>query len=290
MGATAGHQAGFYHAQVCYRDSVNGYPTGTTANWAAASNGTTTHAYRLIKPVSATALAPTYETAEFRGGQEWLGSYDLGLSGAGVFELTLSAHDDTFHSMITSTSVDTTIASSYSVTAPNVGLQRPPQMFLILSVGYQKTDGTNWYMHYAYSNVQIRRGSIGAAGMAGGENPNPLTYTVRVSRSTRTIFGYLFSGTTLGVTNNSDISVEYKTEYPISVSTYKDDASATSFVVGYRPVDSEHAGAVNSFTKQGAINHANVSGFSTTTGATTHTAGTAADTWVVVYPTNFVAI
>ena len=290
MAATKGHLAGFYEAQICYRDTVNGYPTGTTANWAGASNGTVTHAYRLFKPVSASALAPTYDTAEFRGGQGWLGSVDLGLSTIGTFEMTLSGHDDTFHSIVSGSSVDTTIASSYSVTAPNVGLQRPPQLYLILTVGYQKEDGTNWFMHYGYSNVQIRRGSYGQANMSGGENPNPLTYTVRVSKSSRTMFGYPFSSTTLAVTDNSDIGVEYKTENRISISTYKDDGAATSFVVGYRPINSENAGAVNSFTKNGAINHTGVSGFSTTTGATTHTAGTAADTWVVVYDTNFVAI
>lgn len=289
MAAGAGHLAGFYHAQVCFRDS-NGYPMGTDTTPNAVSNGATTHAYKLTGPVSATAPSPTREIATFRGGMNVLGQLGLGTSDFGTFDITLSAYDEVFESYVSGATNDATnFGTSHIASTPNTMNAALPQVILILTAAWQDTSGTNRFMHWIYLNVQIYPSLVGL-NQDGGVNPNAPTYTVVPSTSTRSITGQLFSATAMAIQDNKDVVMRLRTDDPIAVTTYIDDASATSFVVGYRPVNSEHAGAVNMFFKNGTINHANVSAFDTTTGATTHTAGSAADIWVAVYTTRFVAI
>lgn len=286
---TAGHIAGFYHAQFSLRSSA-GYPVGTVADPETIANGTTSHAHKLIAPVETTAFTVTREAATFRGGQKVLGRYDLGVSDVGSFDITLSAFDETFHTLITGSARDTTIASANSVTTPNINKTSPPQGMLLLTLGYQTTAGVNKYITYGYHNVQITEAEAGAASQAGGENPNPLRYTVTVSSAERTFFGMLYSATTLGATDNADFYARYITAAPVGLTYFKADASDTEFILGYRPVASEHAGARNVFTEDGVSAHASVSGVSTTTGAVTISSATGGEEWVSVYETNFVAI
>lgn len=293
MAATRGHIAGVYHAQICKR-SGSGYPHGTAADPDTVANGTVMSAYKLLGAVSATAPAPTYETAEFFGGQTYLGSADLGATAFGAFEITLSAHDDTFHALVTNTAVDTTIASANSVTAYNAGLTSPPQLFLILTLGYQKEDGTNWHIHYIYNNVQIRPGNLGSASNSGGTNPNPNTYSVRIARSARTIFGYLYEDTTLAVADDLDIMTVYKSQRPIHVVSFIGDGTVGTtggdeLPLPYLPVSSDATGALrNVITKDGALQAATT--VATATGLVTYTTISANATEnVLVYETNFVS-
>ncbi len=283
---TVGHIAGFYHALWMYRDE-NGYPAGIEADLTAAANGTTTHARKLPGPVEATAMQVTREQATFRGGQKILGKRQLGVSEISPFDLTLAAYDPVWHAMISRNAVDTAIASANVVSAPNLGEGDPPQGMLLLEVGYTTEDNVNKYLTYAYHNVQISPSSMGSASQQGGENPNPLQYTVTPQSADRTFFGLPFSATDLAVVENNDYFVEYETLKPISVTTYKAAGAATTFTLGYLPVSGEHAGARNVFTKNGAQAHSDVSGLSTSTGAVTIGAATAADIWIAVFETLF---
>lgn len=283
-----GHIAGFYHAQFALRNS-SGYACGTVADPETIANDTTMHAYKLTAPVEATALSFPREAALFRGGQQILGRRMLGITDVSSFDITLSAFDETFHALITGSSVDSTIATANTVTAGNANLADPPQGILLLTLGFQTTTGTNKYITYGYPNVQIAEASAGAGSQAGGENPNPSRYTVTVSSSTRTFFGLLYSATTLGAENNADFMMRYITTKPVALTSFKADTSDTSFILGYRPV-SEHAGARNVFTLNGAQNHAGVSGVDATTGAVTISSATASDWHQVVYETDFIAI
>lgn len=281
---TAGHIAGFYHALFCLRDA-DGYPTGTARELA---NGETTHAHKLIAPVEASALTLERESATFRGGQQILGRRQLGISEIGAFEITLSAFDEAFHALITGSAVDTSIASANSVTTPNALHADPPQGMLLLTLGFQTTAGVNKYITYAYPNVQISEAAAGAASQDGGENPLPTRYTVTVSGAERTFFGLPYSATDLGAA--SDLFVRYVTAKPISVTTFKAAAGATSFTLGCRPVSGEHAGARNVWTKNGVSAHSEVTGVNTTTGAVTINAANAGDVFVSVFETEFQAI
>lgn len=289
MAAGAGHLAGFFDAQISFRNT-NGYPMGQDTTPNSVSNGAVAHAYKITGPVAATAPSPTREIATFRGGMVTLGQRGLGTSDFGTFDFTTSAYDEVLEAFISGATNDATNFGTANIaSAPNTNNASLPQFHLCLSSGWQDASGTNKYMHWFYPNVQIYPALI-SANQDGGVNPGAVTYTVVPSSSTRTTAGYLFSATGMAITDNADVVWRLRTDNRISWTTYIDDGSATSFVVGYRPTNSENAGAVNVFTKQGVTNHANVAAFSTTTGATTHTAGTAADVWVVIYETAFVAI
>ncbi len=286
---TAGHIAGFYHAQFSLRNSA-GYPVGVVADPENIAAGTTSHAHKLVGPVEATAFTITRDAATFRGGQKVLGRRQLGVSDVGSFDITLSAFDETFHTLITGSSANTTLATANSITTPNVNEADPPQGMLLLTLGYQTTSGTNKYITYGYHNVQISEAEAGAATQNGGENPNPLRYTVTVSTAERTFFGIEYADLSLGATDDSDFFLRYVTAKPIGLTYFKADASDTEFIIGYRPVVNEHAGARNVFSEDGVSAHASVSGVSTTTGAVTISSATGGEQWVSIFETDFVAI
>lgn len=286
--ASAGHISGFYHAQIAFRDSA-GYPMGQDSSPDTVTDGETKHAYKLTGPVEATAPTPTREIATFRGGQKVLGQRATGVTDFGTFDLTLSAYDETFNAYISGSTVDVTTASELAQTAPNTLNPDPPQLFLLLTMGFQDTAGTNKFITYIYPNVQIYPAVAGIT-QAGGENPNALTYTVVPSISTRSASGHLFSALGLNLTDNREIVYAVRYNAPVSITTYIQAAAATSFVLGYRPVSNDAGGTINVFTTNGVTSHANVSGVDTTTGVVTITAATASDKWVALYPTNFVAI
>lgn len=289
MAAGAGHLAGFYHAQLMFRDS-NGYPMGTDSTPNSVSNGAVTHAYKLTGPISASAPSPTREIATFRGGMVTLGQRGLGTSDFGTFDFTLSAEDEVLEAYAGGSSNDTTNFGTANVAgAPNTMNANLPQFHLCLTTGWQDVSGTNRFMHWLYPNVQLYPPGF-AITQDGGVNPNPAAWTVVPSASARTTHGYLFSATTMALSENKDIVYRWRTDNPVSFTTYIDDSSATSFVLGYRPTNSENAGAVNVITKAGVISHDQVSNVNATTGALTITAGSAGAIWVVAYETNFVAI
>lgn len=289
MAAGAGHLAGFYYAQIMFRDS-EGYPMGNLATPNSPVNGTAYHAYKLTGPVSCTAPAPTRELATFRGGMAILGQRALGTTDFGTFEMVLSAYDEVFEAYVSGASNDTTNGGSANVLgAPNTENINLPQFHLVLTAGWQDSSGTNRFMHWMYPNVQIYPAQVSVT-QDGGTNPNAVTYTVVPSTSTRTTLGYLFSATSVAVTNSRDVVTRWRTDYPVSFTTYVDDGESTSFAVGYRPAVGDHDGSNNVFTTEGVDANSSVSGFSTTTGATTHTPSSAGNKWVVAYATNFVAI
>lgn len=291
MAATAseGHISGIYVAQFMMRDS-DGYPMGDLATPDSPVNGTAYHSYILQGPVSATAPNVTRETAEFRGGMKQRGQRALGISGYGTFDITLSSYDEKLHELITGASGDTTSFGTENYAgADNSQNVDPPQMMLALTAGFQIVGGANQYMTWIYPNVQIAPPQVSLS-QDGGTNPNPLTYTVTPTTSLRTAHGYLFSGTTFGVSDDMDIVYKWRTGYQVAFTTYVDDGTATTIATGYRPATADHDGSRNVFTKNGADANAAVSGFSATTGATTHTAGSAGDKWVIAYMTSYVSI
>lgn len=287
--ASAGMIAGFYRAWVAYRNS-SGYPMGQDASPNTVSNGEVKHPYLIPGMVDVGAPTPTRAIAQRRAGQVVTGQKALGTTDLGNFSFTLADYDETFHNMVTGATIDTALATDVAITAPNALNPDPPSLVLGLSMGFQRVDGTDEYLTWIYGNVQITAPAGVGATQNDGVNPNPLQYTVIPRSTTRTPMGYLYSATALAVYNNADIAVGLRYTYPFCLSTYIDDGSATTFAVGYRPVSSDNAGVVNMFTKNGVQNHTGVSGFSVTTGATTHTAGSAADIWVATYATNYVAI
>jgi hypothetical protein len=286
--ATAGHIAGFYHAQIAFRSST-GYPMGVDSTPDVIVAAETKHAYKLTGPVEVTAPQVTREIATFRGGQVILGQRAMGVSDFGTFDMTLSAFDEVFNAYVGGSTVDVSTTTDLAQYAPNSLNPALPQFFLLLTMGFQDTSGTNKYVTYVYPNVQISPAVTGAT-QDGGENPGAVTYTVTPSASTRAASGHLFSAMGMTVTDNKEIVYAIRYNYPVSITTYIQETAATSFTLGYRPISDEHAGAINSFTTNGATTHSNVSAVNVATGAVTITAATASDIWVALYPTSFTAI
>lgn len=289
MAASTGHFAGFLYAQVMFRNS-SGYPMGADSSPNSVSNGDEKHAYKLTGTVTADIPQPTRNIATFYGGQGILGQLDLGVSDFGSFNLQLSAYDETFTGYITGTTPDVTnVGTNNVLTAMNSTKTNLPQFTLALTTYFQTIDGTNRYATLIFPSVTIAP-AFPSLTQDAGTNPQALTYVVTPTTSTRSPFGYNNSSLSLGLQDNKDIMYVWRTDYPVTCSTYIDDGSDTDFLVGYRPAVNEHAGASNVFTKNGAVNHTNVSDFDTTTGVATITAGSAADVWIVWYMTNWVSI
>jgi hypothetical protein len=288
MTALKGFLPGFYDLWIATRSQA-GYPMGQQADPENVSNGTATHAYRVNHPISAAALAPTYEEATARAGMKVKGKRPLGISDYGNINITLSHEDEMFNQLIGKSALDEATVSGWNLTSSNIHLVDPPDLVVGLVKGFTTDDNEQFYQTLIYHNAQIRGGHAGA-NQSGGENPNPLEYNILLNTSPRTALGYLFSATGLNVVDDSDIDLKIVAQNPVTLTTYVDDGIATSFAVGYRPVSSAVDGSRNSFTQNGADSSGDVSAFSTTTGATTHTAGTAADIWVAAYETQWVAI
>lgn len=285
--ATSGHVAGFYHAQIAFRNA-SGYPMGSDSTPDDVTNGETKHAYKLTGPVSVTAPQVTRELATFRGGQVILGQRAMGVSDFGSFELTLSAYDEQFNAYVSGSTVDTTTITEWAQSAPNSMNAALPQLILLLTAGFQDKDGANKYITYVYPNVQIAPVVPGAS-QDGGENPGALTYTVTPSASTRAVDGRLFSALNLNAAEKKEIVYAIRSDRPLSVTTHI-QAAATSFVLGYRPTSSSTSGDRNSVTRNGANALSSVTSINTTTGAVVFTGGSAGDIWVALYETDFVAI
>lgn len=284
-----GFQFGFYEAQVAFRNS-NGYPMGVQTSPDAVSNGTTTHAYRITGGVSCTAPQASFNRNSARGGMKYYGAVVTGLNDIQGMTLTLAHFDPLLDSYLRGYTVDTTNGGTSNVlTAPNSFRGEPPQMILMLTRGYVSTTGTRKFITYGFSNVTFSPIEPGFSQDA-GENTSPMAYTIELAPSTRTFYGMTLSSTSLVLEDNTEFYQRLETTYRVGLTTYVDDASATSFVVGYRPVTSDNDNTINVFLKNGANAASSVSGFSTTTGATTHTAGTAADIWTALYGTRFTAI
>lgn len=283
-----GWSAGFYLAQWMARDS-NGYPKGVSTTPDSVSNGSTHHAYVLTGPVEATEPTASYDSATAHGGMKQLGRIELGLQDMSPFNLRLTHFDPVFDGYVSGLAPETTNGGTANViTTPNHNRATPPQGILALTSGYQTTAGVNRFRTRFFLNVTMRR-LPGSITQAGGENPQPVTYLVTPSQSLRTPFG-LFSGFSSPPEDNSDYYVDFLSTYRPAITTYIDDGTATSFVVGYRPATSDNDNSINVFSKNGADAASQVSAFSTTTGAATITAGSAGDIWVAVYGTLLRAI
>jgi hypothetical protein len=290
MAATAetGMIAGFYDGWVWFRDS-NGYPMGTLSTPDAPVVNTVYTPFRLPGPVEVTPPTISRETATSKGGQRIRNKRVLGVNDISDFTFTLSDYSETFNAMISGTTVDVTTLTNVATTAPNTGLTEPPQMGIAFAIGYQTDDGDNQTLTFMFHNVQISN-SIPKGSQAGGENPNPLQYTVTPTRSSRTALGHLYSTTALNVTDDKDILSIYRHEYPLFLTTYVANGAATTFTLPYLPISNDATGAAtNSLTKLGAITA--VTSVNIATGVVTLTgAGTTGDIWVAGTPTAFATV
>jgi hypothetical protein len=259
-----------------------GYPIGSFATPNSPVNGTVYPSYIVPGIVSYTPGQPTYEEVHSYAMETLRGKRDLGVTDYGTGQIVLSEYDEMVNKLAGGSAIDTSTATALSMTAPNSNQKTPPRLGLVFTAGATPSDSSENFINILLSNVTLRRAYFGS-NQGTGRNPNNLTYDVLMSTSTRTLLGMLLSATALAVANDTDTEVRIYSPAPLVLSTYIDDASATTRLLSYTPYTTENAGATNIFTKQGVNSHAQVSGISGKT--VTFTAGSAGNIWVDAIPT-----
>ena len=169
--------------------------------------------------------------------------------------------------------------------APNTGNANLNQLILGMSVGIQLDSGENQFLTIVFGNVQIQYPNIGA-GQDSGTNPRPVQLTVIPSRSTRTGWAMLYSGTALALQDDADIVTYVRYTYPMHLATYIDNGSTGGFTLPYLPTSSEASNATNIVLESGV--KSNPTSINTGTGAVAMTAADSGDPWTLLYGTNFV--
>jgi hypothetical protein len=292
LTADPGIILGAFHVQVMKRDA-NGYAKGILADPDTVVANTTSSALHIGSLDAFTAPNPTTEFGTGRGGQKLIGSMALGISSFGTPSITLAAFDETLNAFIKGTTADVTTITGWAMNAANSSQQIFPQLITIVTGKFLNTDTLGeFYLNWVFHNCQWVSASGPNTSQAGGVNPNPLTYNLNLSLSTRNITGKVFSSSTgMSVVDGTDTWTLIRTTWPLAVTTWVANGAATTFILGYRPVYSTvTTGTVdNSFTINGVATAP--TSVSTTTGVVTVAgAGTTGDIHEAVYQTKFVAI
>ena len=283
-----GHIGGRYQLQLAFLDDDN-YPMGTLTTPNSPSNATVYGAYLMESYVSVGAFTPTYNSYTYTVGERTKREVVTGVGGFGSFPLTLSTLDDTFLSYINGTSVNTSDATGWRGSNLNANQDSAPRLMLAISQQFNQDNGSDYYITHFYLNVNIRGGSP-SSNAATGENPNPLEFTVTPSVSNRLPWGQLFSANSnMTAQDDTDLMYSLIANNPIQLTTYVDNAIATTYTLPYKPTSSDTGGATSLFFKEGADYSGSVSGVNTSTGVVTITAGTAADIHVALTETAFVS-
>lgn len=287
LTSTNGFVAGFYSAWIAFRSSA-GYPIGNCITPDAPTINTVYPAFRMKYPVSITPLSATPQFATRFGGQRPRGRRYLGYNDYGTFTLTMDGRDESLDAFVRAYSLDTTWNTSMLMGAGNALLATPPRFILGLSMGFTDTDnGVDYFDTFIWNNVLLAK-PIGEAGSENGNtNPNPLQWTVSPDLSTRTGMGALYSATGLNVIENTDLMIWIRDQYELYQDTYVANGSATTFNTTFKSKSSDATGAAgNVILKNGVITA--VTSISTSTKVVTlAAAGSSADIYNLLYPTQY---
>jgi hypothetical protein len=281
-----------YYLQIAVRDS-NGYPKGTQSSPNSVANDVTMHAYMMDNIIDFTPAQPTFSTFTERGGQKILSQASMGISELGVANMTLSSFDDVFHALITNSAVDVGSPTGWRQSGFNANDTAPLSFFAIFSMKANSRSGstlTTKWNHWIYPNCQIRPAAP-AGSQNDGTNPNPLSYELVPSLSSRHLTGELFSATDMSLEDNSDFFTRIQTNNRITFTSYTATGSANpeTFTTAYKPLTTHATTSDKILTEAGVSD--TITAFSVTTGVlTTATAGAAGNVYVVVFETDFVAV
>lgn len=290
---TSAAQYGMYTVQIATRNS-SGYPTGVQTSPNSVANNTTMTPFVLDTGISFTPPSPTFSTFTERGGQQILSQASMGVSELGTATLELTAFNDALHALITSSVVDTGTPTGWRQVGYNINNVAPLDFIVMLTMKAQVRSGSSTstkFEHWIMPNCQIRP-AIPAGSQNDGVNPNPLSYSIVPSTSSRAaITGELFSATAMALTGNADSLYHIESDNRIHFMSYTATGSANpeTFTAAYKPLTSEATTTDKVLTELGVAD--TITAFSTSTGIlTTATASAAGNMYVLAYETNFVAV
>lgn len=284
--AADGWRAGARRLQIAKRNQA-GYPVGTVADAETIAVNTTMNA-KVIQGLRTFAHPQKTVTRAFdRGDMQIKGQMFLGVEdfGEGTFEV--GGEDEVFDALNNSSGVDVTLATDMAHVPDNSNQVDYPPLFIMSSTRKQLRDGSFWYDNDVYLNTLVRKSTKPGASQEGGESPLPTIYSYVPSVSERLLSGHLFSASTMTVLEDTDTFVKIRSKYPLSWTTFKGNAVATTIQLPYLPVYAGATGAAQNIVTKNGVTTA-VTTISTTTGLVTlAAAGTSGDLFIVLYQTNF---
>jgi len=294
QAATEFNNIAAFYLQIAFRNSA-GYPVGQTIS-GTMSNGATSSAYLVDGLIDLTPGVATNPRVTNQGGQKVISQTPLPANDYGSPTFQLSQRDEQLEAYLSDSLLDVSYNSEWMMRGANVTQEDFPNLMAILSVqGTDSTTMAQWWDNYLFYNCRIVKSGEAGAGQVTGDmvNPNPFQYTIHPAVASRHTTGALFSGMTLGLRNNQDAYGHVRADNPIGSTTFIGNGAATTFILGYRPVDDDATGSKqNNLTIDGT--QAATTSISITTGVVTAagspTAWVAEEKVVVLYETNFVAI
>lgn len=233
-GTSRGNVYNFVGAFVWRRNSL-GLATGQL-DPDSLTPGTTSHAYRIYGPITATLPDVTFKSFEFVGGGTWEGKADGGLESVGDGELQVSQMDGGLEALLQGGSVDTTSLANTSIWSNNSLQPSPRDVGLMLIAQIQDRSvavGQTRYVHFIYPSVQMRTKSNNLT-QDGGTNPSPMTLIFKPQKATTFPTGIAF-GANQGWYENSEFSYRHSTQYPFALTTYVQNGSGSTFTTQFKP-------------------------------------------------------
>ena len=245
-----------YQVQVVTLDD-DGYPMGQLLTPNSPVNGTVYASYLVPgfveyrPPTAQRANSYEYSNERYRNNRPGaVQSFNAG-------QLILSRRDAFVNRLAGGSDEDVSTLTGLSLSSSNTMNGDPAPVGLILSAGSLNHPGK--IVNICLSKVTLSPADTGI-NQSTGKNPNNQTYNIMMDVSVRTLLGLLYAATALNVTGDEDSDLFVVADGVLIISTWADDATATTITLPYPPASTEVAGAINSITKNGVDNSSNVSG------------------------------
>lgn len=288
---TRGNVYAFERAFV-WRVGSNGIATGQLDPDNLTAN-TTSHAYQVNGPITATLPDPQFGSVEFRGGMSFEGTADTGLEGIGVGTLQASQMDASLDALLQGGLVDTTSLSNATISSPNSLNPSPRQVGLMLVGRIQSrlsaSAGSNKYLHIIYPKCQMRKKTPNLT-QSGGLNPAAVELEFKPQVATKFHTG-IAMGSNQTWYNNSEFHYRIVSDNPYALTIFVQNASTTTYTTEFLPTSSAVTSGTttNWFTVNGAAT-APTSIVTTTGVVTLAAAGTSGQIALAFYQTLYVPV
>lgn len=230
--------------QIMFRDS-NGYPQGIDSTPNVISTPATSSAYLVPGLIDITPNTPVYPKVNNQGGGEIINVTPTPSKDYGKPAFTLSQRDETLEAFVSASTLDLATNTARAQRGDNVNRTVFPTFMVVMGIFVTLENGDDVWDHYIYPKATIVKTAEATAGQITGDvtNPNPLTYELDLSLSSRDIDGMLFSGKGMLLTGNKDARLFHRAASRLAYTTYNADGVATSFILGFRPISTDATGS-----------------------------------------------
>ncbi len=279
--------------QIMFRNA-SGYPQGQDTTPDVKSTPQTDSAYLVNGVISVDPGTPVYPRVVNQGSGLIINKTPVSANDYGTPTFQLSQRDETLEAFLSGSTLDLATNTARAMRGDNVTRTDFPTFMVVMGILVTLENGTEHWDHYIFPKCTLVKQTEAAAGQITGDvtNPNPLTYALDISLSTRDVTGMLLSASTRALNGNQDARLFTRAASRLAYTTYTADGSATSFILGYRPINTDATGAAENNITIAGVQQA-VTSVTAATGVvdiTSPGAGSDADIYVVEYETDFIAI